>query len=200
MPPLRARHRRLRLGITSRPVISSSTKMRWSRLISSFVLGGAQLERAAEAGDFWLEGWARRSCSRGPRADDGETALRARGLTIPVTGRPPAGLVVDGVPDAATRFWGAEQENDRRAEARSCAPGCAVTSCKRIISVTSRFHTARAELVRRRYLAGTGIGVNMRASRHDATDVDRWWATRHDLRFALFEAQKFPAYGAELAD
>ena len=207
MPPLGARlgsgSRRLLLvprvssspasvGDSSRSVISSSTKMRWSRLISSLVLGGAQVERAAEAGDFWLEGWARRSCSRGPRADDGETALRARGLTIPVTGRPPAGARCRWGAECGHAVLGRRAGNDRRAKAKSCAPNAP----SQAVGESSRLR--RGFTPHERRWSGVGISqapglrVIMRASRHDARDGDRWWATRRDLRFAPFETQKFP--------
>jgi len=40
----------------------------------------------------------------------------------------------------------------------------------------------------------------MRASRHDRANVDRWWETRSDSRFALFEAQRMLAYWVGIAD
>jgi len=69
-----------------------------------------------------------------------------------------------------------------------------------VIVVTSKMHTARARLVFRRRMAGTGVRIIMRASRYDATNIDQWWHNRADLRFALFEVQKYAAYWIGLAD
>src|SRR5687767_2693880 len=47
-----------------------------------FVLGGTHLDRAAEAGHLYLEGWAPKILLSGQAPDAAELALLARGLTI----------------------------------------------------------------------------------------------------------------------
>ena len=165
-----------------------------------FVLGGTHLERAAEAGHLFLEGWAPRILLSRHISDGAEVALRARGLAIPsVADIQRQALVQMGVPETAIDVLGVEQETTAT-ETRELRGRFAGSGWTRIIVVTSKLHTARAALVLRRYFSGTGARLIVRASRYDEADVDRWWATRSDFRFALFEAQKLFAYWIGAAD
>ena len=65
---------------------------------------------------------------------------------------------------------------------------------RRVIIVTSKYHTRRAAFAFRRGLEGTGAEVVMRASRYDSSDPARWWRNRSDFRFASSEWQKLIAY------
>jgi uncharacterized SAM-binding protein YcdF (DUF218 family) len=165
-----------------------------------FVLGGTHLERAAEAGELFLEGWAPRILLSRPRSDGGEVALRTRGLAIPgVTDVQRQALVQMGVPEAAIAVLDVEQDTTA-SESQDLRGQVIANGWTRVIAVTSKLHTARASLVMRRHVQGTGTHLIMRASRYDTADIDRWWKTRSDLRFALFEAQKFLAYWVGVAD
>jgi uncharacterized SAM-binding protein YcdF (DUF218 family) len=165
-----------------------------------FVLGGAHLDRAAEAGHLYLEGWAPLILLSRHLSDGAEVALRARGLTIPsVADIQRQALVQMGVPATAIEVLEVEQETTA-SESRELRGQFAARRWSRIIVVTSKLHTARAGLVLRRYFADTGVQVIMRASRYDAADIDRWWARRSDFRFAVFELQKLMAYWIGVAD
>jgi uncharacterized SAM-binding protein YcdF (DUF218 family) len=69
---------------------------------------------------------------------------------------------------------------------------------KRIIVVTSKFHTRRGGFAVRRALKGTGVEVVMRGSSYDRADPHHWWRTRADVRWAASESQKLVAYALGL--
>jgi uncharacterized SAM-binding protein YcdF (DUF218 family) len=166
-----------------------------------FALGGSRLARAVEAGELVLEGWAPRVLLS-PESEDHRTEalLERRGIRVTTeTDLQRAALVQIGVPAEAIEVL-------ERPQVTTATEADAVVSLSRsrrwtrIIVVTSKLHTARARLVMQRRFAGSGIEVIMRGSRYDPANVDRWWGTREDLRFALFEAQKLLVYWAGIAD
>jgi uncharacterized SAM-binding protein YcdF (DUF218 family) len=65
---------------------------------------------------------------------------------------------------------------------------------RRVIVVTSKYHTRRAGFAMRRELKGSHVEVIMRASRYDRSNPDLWWRTRADVRSAALESQKLVAY------
>ena len=165
-----------------------------------YVLGGARLERVAEAGELYLEGWAPRILLSRPARDGGERALAARGLPIQTEiDVQRQALVAMGVPAAAVDALATEQHATagESVELRSMATA---RGWRTVIIVTSKMHTARSRLAIARRLDGTGITIVMRASRFDPADVDRWWTRRATLRFVLFEVQKLVAYWMGIAD
>ena len=165
-----------------------------------FVLGGTHLDRAAEAGHLYLEGWAPKILLSGQAPDAAELALLARGLTIVSVAQIQVDTLVQmGVPPAAIDVVGADDDNTA-GESLELRKQFAFNRWSRILVVTSRLHTARARLALHRYFAGTEARVIMRATRYDRANVDRWWTNRRDLRFGLFEAQKLIAYWIGAAD
>jgi uncharacterized SAM-binding protein YcdF (DUF218 family) len=163
------------------------------------VLAGSWLARVAEAGDLYREGLAPLIVLSRELPDDGERALRAKGIDVPgVTDVQVRALVAMGVPrDAIFLLEPQEATATEAARVGQLAPA---RGWRTIIVVTDKLHTARARLVMQRHLEGTGARVLMRGSRYDPADVDHWWRRRTDLRFALFEAQKMLAYAMGLAD
>jgi uncharacterized SAM-binding protein YcdF (DUF218 family) len=164
-----------------------------------YVLAGMRVERAAEAGELYLEGWAPRILLSRPERDGGERALVARGLAVPseVEVQHQA-LVAMGVPPDRIEDVADEQEATASETAELSAAATA-RGWRRVIVVTSKLHTARARLAFDRRLAGSGITIVMRASRFDPSDIDRWWTHRATLRFVLFESQKLLVYWMGIA-
>lgn len=165
-----------------------------------YVLAGTRVERVAEAGELYLEGWAPRILLSRPERDGGERALAARGLAIPSDADVQRQvLVAMGVPAERVEDVAVEQEAtaSESAELRAVATE---RGWRTVIVVTSKLHTARSRLAFERRLAGTGVTIVMRASRFDPADVDRWWTRRATLRFVLFESQKLLAYWMGIAD
>jgi uncharacterized SAM-binding protein YcdF (DUF218 family) len=165
-----------------------------------FALGGSRVDRIAEAGDLHLEGWAPRIMLSGQISEGAEDALRKRGITIPSELEMQRTILVSmGVPPDAIEELPDEQLTTAT-EGAAIASLARARNWSRIIVVTSKLHTTRARLAIRRSLQGTNAQVVVRATRYDPADVDRWWANRSDLRFALFEAQRLAAYWVGLAD
>jgi uncharacterized SAM-binding protein YcdF (DUF218 family) len=65
---------------------------------------------------------------------------------------------------------------------------------KRLIVVTSKYHTRRAGFAVRRALKQTDTQVIVRASRYDPSDPAGWWRSRADIRFGGNEWIKLILY------
>ncbi|MGE0043089.1 MAG: YdcF family protein [Vicinamibacterales bacterium] len=167
---------------------------------AAVVLGGSRLERPLEAADLYREGWvARIVLSRQP-LDGGEAALAARGVPFASeTDVQRRALVATGVPDDRIEVL-PRTASSTADEATMIAALAAARGWSRVIVVTSIFHTARASLVVRRRLAGTGIDVLVRSTRYDASDPAHWWRSRGDLKVVPFEAQRYLLYWLGIAD
>jgi len=164
-----------------------------------FVLGGRYLERVAEAGDLYVEGRAPIIVISRQLPDYGEEALRARGFDIPgETDLQIRALTQMGVPPSAIHVM--EPQAATAAEAETIKQVAVQRGWNTIIVVTNKLHTARARLVVHRHLDNTAVRVVMRGTRYDHADLDHWWRTRSDLRFALLEAQKMLLYWIGIAD
>jgi uncharacterized SAM-binding protein YcdF (DUF218 family) len=171
-----------------------------ARADAIFVLAGRRVDRAAEAGDLYLEGWSPRIVLSRPVSDGAEIALRRRGVAIPTEVDFQRGILIGmGVPADAIGNLSLEQVATAT-EGDQLLALAHTSGWHRVIVVTSKLHTARAGLTMSRRFAGSGTTIIMRASRYDAANVDRWWESRTDLRFALFEAQKMLAYWIGVAD
>ena len=163
-------------------------------------LAGARLERVAECGDLYLEGWAPRILLSRDARDGAEIALSARGIVAwSQVDLQRDTLVKIGVPSAAIEAL-EEEQNSTAMESAALHHLARQRGWRTVIVVTSKLHTARAGLAIRRRFEGSGVHIIMRGSRYDPTDVDRWWSTRGAFRFALFESQKMLAYWIGAAD
>lgn len=79
-------------------------------------------------------------------------------------------------------------------EARAVGAWAAHTGARRLIIVSSPFHTARAKFIFERYLGNPEVRLIMRPSRVHEFRADNWWTTRPMLREGIFELQKLVAY------
>ena len=165
-----------------------------------FVLAGTRAERLLEGADLYKEGHAPVIVLSPGRPEPGEHLLRQRGIRFPSNVElerdvllqmrlPPAAiLATEGYVDNT-----AQEANLLRALVKA-------HGWRRVIIVTSKYHTRRAAFAFRRGLEGTGAQVVMRASRYDSSDPARWWRYRADFRFASSEWQKLVAYRLGLAE
>jgi uncharacterized SAM-binding protein YcdF (DUF218 family) len=159
-----------------------------------YVLGGSRVERVAEAGDLYREGWAPRILLSRQVSEPAEVRLRAEGVRIPSELDLQRDILQQlGVPADRIETVPSEQVATAN-EVDTLAALVETRSWRRIIVVTSKFHTARARLAMRRRFEPLGREIVMRASRYDSTDLDNWWSNRATLRMVLFEAQKLAAY------
>ncbi len=164
-----------------------------------FVLAGTRAERWLEACDLYQAGWAPLIVLSPGRPEPAERLLRERGIRFPSdVDLEQDALLQLGVPAAAivaSRGYvdNTAQEGDfLRALVQS-------HRWRRVMVVTSKYHTRRAGFACRRALAGTGAEVVMRASRYDPFDPGRWWRTRADFRSTVSEWQKLVLYRLGIA-
>jgi uncharacterized SAM-binding protein YcdF (DUF218 family) len=163
-----------------------------------FVLAGTRMERPLEAADLYLKGWAPRIIFTEDTPDGGAVALENRGLHLPTNAEVARDVLVRlGVPRDAVEVLPAIHDSTAH-EADTFRRTVAARNWRRIIVVTSKFHTRRAGLAIRRELDGTGIDVLIRASSYDRADPKHWWRTRPDRRSAAIESQKLLAYALGL--
>ena len=165
-----------------------------------FVLGGTRVERSLEAYEVYREGWAPLIFLSPERAEPAETLIRARGIRYPSTPElQQAALVQLGVPASAIYAPAGWVDNTAQ-EGNLLKATAQARGWKRLIVVTSKYHTRRAGFAVRRALEGTGTVVIMRATRYDLSDPAAWWRTRADIRFVGTEWVKLVLYRLGLAE
>lgn len=165
-----------------------------------FVLAGTRLERPLEAADLYKEGHAPLIVLSPGRPEPGEHLMRQRGIDFPSEAELQRNaLIRSGIPEAALPPVTGYVDNTAQ-EANLLRSMVATNRWRRVIIVTSKYHTRRAAFAFRRGLAGTGAEVIMRASRYDPSDPARWWRYRADLRFGINEFQKLIAYRLGLGE
>jgi uncharacterized SAM-binding protein YcdF (DUF218 family) len=158
------------------------------------VLAGTLAERPLEAYDLYRTGYAPVIVLSRGALDGGQLALARRAIPFP----DPADLASDllvrlGVP--ATAIVALPRLHESTAdEARSIRDLVRARGWRRVIVVTSKLHTRRARMTIARQLNDLHVQVIARASRYDISDPVHYWRQRSDIRFALFELEKFIAY------
>jgi len=158
------------------------------------VLAGTRLERPLEAVELYKEGFAPVIVLSPGRPEPGERLLRERGIRFPLEVELQRDALVQlGVPAAAVVATAGYVDNTAQ-EANLLRAMVEANHWKRVIIVTSKYHTRRSAFAFRRGLEGTGAQPLIRASRFDPSDPARWWRNRSDFRFAGREWQKMIAY------
>jgi uncharacterized SAM-binding protein YcdF (DUF218 family) len=159
-----------------------------------FVLGGARVERWLEAYELYRGGYAPFIVLSPERAEAAETMVRSRGVRFPSTPELQRDALVQmGVPASAILAPGTWVDNTAQ-EGNLLRALVQARGWKRLIVVTSKYHTRRAGFAIRRALRGTGTEAIIRASRYDPSDPARWWRSRPDIRFAGSEWIKLVLY------
>ena len=158
------------------------------------VLAGPRAERWLEAVDLFREGWAPRIVLSRGRIDNGEARLSAMGIRFPQD----ADLARDAmlqmkIPADAIVLLPESLDNTAQ-EAASARRMAAAAGWRRIIVVTSRYHSRRAGYAFAREFRGTPMHIVMRVTRYDSALPARWWTTRQDVRYVTSELQKLAAY------
>jgi uncharacterized SAM-binding protein YcdF (DUF218 family) len=153
------------------------------------ILSSGRLERTLEAGKLVREGWSDRILiSRTPDVT-ARRALDELNVRIPSLGEMQRDILLQmGIPNAAIEFSPAELATTRL-EAAYVATYARRRGAKRIIAVTSPYHTARAG----RYLrsaAGGSFTVIMRPNRYEEKNPSRWWRRAPDRTEVVLEYMK----------
>jgi uncharacterized SAM-binding protein YcdF (DUF218 family) len=159
-----------------------------------FVLAGTRAERLLEALDLYKQGYAPAVALSPGRPEPGEVLLRARGIRFPSELELEQDVLVQSGVPAAAIFAAGDSVDNTAEEAALLRTMVRTRGWRRVIVVTSKYHTRRAGFAFRRGLEGTGAQVVMRATRYDAADPAWWWRQRSDFRFAISEWQKLIAY------
>jgi uncharacterized SAM-binding protein YcdF (DUF218 family) len=159
-----------------------------------FVLAGERVERWLEAVDLYREGFAPRILLSPGRVDDMELRLRAKGISFP----PEAELVRNamvqlGVPAAVITILPGSVDNTAH-EAAALRELPAASGWRRVIVITSKYHTRRVGFAFAREFEGTPTRIMVKATRYDRSDPARWWSDRSELRFVISELQKLAGY------
>jgi uncharacterized SAM-binding protein YcdF (DUF218 family) len=162
------------------------------------VLAGTRMERPLEAADLYLKGWAPRIVLTEEVPDPGIAALEHRGMELPSNAEIARDIIVRlGVPPRDVEIL-PEIHDSTAHEAETFRATAVARQWKRLIVVTSKFHTRRGGFAVRRALKGSGVEVVMRGSAYDRADPRHWWRTRADVRWAASESQKLAAYALGL--
>jgi uncharacterized SAM-binding protein YcdF (DUF218 family) len=164
------------------------------------VLGGTRVERWLEAVDLYREGWSPRIVLSQGRVEAAELRLRQSGIRFPSE----IELVRDAmvqmqVPASAIVVLPALLDNTAE-EAMAVREAAAAAGWRRLIVVTSNYHTRRTLFAFERELRGTSIETRVRATRYDLVTPDRWWTVRADFRYVVSELQKLLAYRLGLGE
>ena len=164
-----------------------------------YVLAGARVERVLEGIELYKEGWAPRLVMSPGMMELVELDLRQRGVMYPRDGDLARDTAIAlGVPaDAVSVLADAVDNTAHEAAAlQRMFPG----QLRRIIVVTSPYHSRRTGFAFRRQFEGTNVEVVIRGSRYSSSNPPRWWRRRGDIRFVMTELPKLAAYLAGLSE
>jgi uncharacterized SAM-binding protein YcdF (DUF218 family) len=165
-----------------------------------FVLAGARIERWLEAVDLYKEGWASKIVMSPGPSEPIEGQLRERGVKYPRDGDLARDAAVAmGVPADAIAVLPDAVDNTAH-EAAMLQRLLAGGQLRRVIVVTSPYHTRRTGFAFRRQFANTGVQVIVRGSRHSAVPPSRWWRRREEIRLVMNELPKLAAYLSGLGE
>ena len=162
------------------------------------VLAGARIERWLEAVDLYREGWAPRVVMSPGPIEPIEAGLQARGVRYPREGDLARDAAIAlGVPPDAVVVLPSSVDNTA---AEAAAVHALFPSARRVIVVTSPYHTRRARFAFRREFKHSGVDVIMRSTRYSGSTPARWWRRRGDVRYIMTEIPKYLAYLAGLGE
>jgi uncharacterized SAM-binding protein YcdF (DUF218 family) len=165
-----------------------------------FVLGGTRIERPLEAVDLYKAGYAPLIVLSPGQPDHAESVLRQRGIEFPTEAELQRdALIRSGVSPAAVVIPIGSVDNTAQ-EANLLRSIVLTKHWRRVIVVTSKYHTRRAAFAFRRGLAGTETEAVVRASKYDQSDPAHWWRFRPDYREVISEWQKLLAYRLGLSE
>jgi uncharacterized SAM-binding protein YcdF (DUF218 family) len=162
------------------------------------VLAGGRVDRWMEGLELYRERQAPLIVLSPGRLDRAEIDLRARGIRWPTEAElaRDANLQMGAAADVV-RVMPGNLDNTAQ-EAEAFRQLVRETGWRRVIVVTSRYHTRRTRFAFRREFSGSSVDVIIRASRFDESDPPRWWRHRADIRFVVSELPKVLLYGLGL--
>lgn len=158
------------------------------------VLAGSRAERWMEALDLYKDRIAPHIVLSSDRMEGAEFELRRRGIHLPRhSDLVREAMIQLGVPQEAVEVLPSAVDNTA-SEATDVRAIAIARGWKRLLVVTSKYHTRRARFAFLRASQSTGIDVRIRASRYDGAVPQKWWKYRSDVRYVLSELSKLLAY------
>lgn len=140
------------------------------------VLSGNAFDRGNEGARLYRDGYARRVICPGGNL---ERAFLIMGDTIYESELLKKNIMRNGVPDSmitVLRYGTSTAE-----EADTLLSYCHAHQVKKLLVVTSLFHTRRAGKVYRKKFRGTGVKIIMRGAHDSQFDENYWWKDEYGL-------------------
>ena len=158
------------------------------------VLAGTRTERWLEAVDLYKEKAAPRILLSSGYIEAAESRLRERGIRYPrEVDLNREAMIQLGVPAQAIETFPNTVDNTA-AEAAVARQIATSHGWRRLIVVTSKYHTRRTLFAFEREFDGTGVRIEVRGTRHEQSRPDEWWKHRPDVRFVISEVIKLTLY------
>jgi len=159
-----------------------------------FVLAGSTMDRPLEAVDLYLEGYAPRIVLTRETPEQGILISAKRGVVLPFRADEARDAMIQlGVPMNAIVVPPRIHDNTAQ-EAQTLRALALEQHWRRVIVIAARYQARRARMAMRRELRDTGIDIDVRGTRYDVVNPDRWWTSRSDWRWVLNEGAKLLAY------
>ena len=159
------------------------------------VLAGGTPQREIEAADLYLEQFAPRVVMALEQDNEADALLRKRGVTIETRNELRQRILRSlGVPDSAVTLLHETRPVSTRIESDLVRQWILKSGARRIIVVTSPFHTARASFVFRRVLRNDSVEVLVRPASHEVFESEKWWTDHVQLKNGVVELQKLLFY------
>ncbi len=157
-------------------------------------LAGSEMDRQLEAADLYKAGLTHFIVLTRGHREQAVDLLEEQGIHVPdPTEIARDAFVAFGIPRDAIIIPPIPHDNTAH-EAQTLTRLARERGWRRILVVTSRFHTRRAGFAFRRAMQGTGIEISVRSTRYDSSDPAHWWRSRENIRWVLSEGPKFLAY------
>lgn len=172
--------------------------VRADRLVRSdaiVVLAGGTPQREIEAADLYSAGWAPRVLMTTDAESPAFDELRKRGFPLETHNALKKRILLTlGVPETAVTVLADRVANSTKTETELVKSWLASNDARRLIIVTSPYHTARARMVFARALRDEGVEVLAHPASHESFDATNWWRDREQLRNGIVEWQKLVVY------
>jgi len=159
------------------------------------ILAGAEATRCPKAAELYSQGWAPRIVITKGNYPHGIEALKRYGIQQ-AEGHENCAAILRflKIPKSAITILDGYNESTAD-EAQKLLKYMEQQSLKRLMIVTSNFHTRRSRLLFRRTLGMRGITVLVQAAPPNYEfDPAKWWSRREDMKTLLWEYQKLIFY------
>ncbi len=189
------------IGVFARGALLSSVGnvlLRADPLVKSdaiVVLAGGTPQREIDAAELYAAGYAPRVVLTVERDAPAADLLRQRGIAFESPAELKRRIVRGlGVPESAITLLDETRATSTRMETDLVREWVAANPIRRLIVVTSPYHTRRAGLIFSRALRHNGVEVRVHPASHEPWEYDAWWTDREQLKKGLVEIQKLVFY------